>query len=192
MEKPLQTYYGSKHSNGTYQQIINNIPACETFIDAMVGNGGIVTHLKLPSKTIINDIDPDLMDKYSGDGRQIIKENLHVLDLIDKYDTNRSDKVFFYFDPPYLFETRKDNRMRYAFDWNNTEHINFLTRCLTIKSNCMISHAPCNLYDHVLKDWNKVKFWSNTRGGLMEDCIYMNYSFPEKLQDYRYIGNDYI
>jgi hypothetical protein len=48
---------GGKAGNGTYQAIINHIPKCDVFIDAMVGNGGIFFNLNLPALTVINDID---------------------------------------------------------------------------------------------------------------------------------------
>lgn len=192
LQKPRLSYNGGKSGNGTFQTIINQIPQCTTFIDAMVGNGGIVCHLKLPDLTVINDIDSAVIDGFIFDGsHQILKENIPVWDLIDKYDRN-GHGTFFYFDPPYLKSTRKSQLDLYKYEWTLEDHHRFLSKVLTVKSNCMISHYPCDIYDSSLSHWRKIKFQSMTRHGLATEAIYMNYPEPTTLQDYRYIGKDFI
>ena len=200
MNKPFKTYNGGKAGNGTYQKIINHIPKCDVFVDAMVGNGGIFLNLNLPQITVINDIDTSVIDKYNkvlidkhnyeGHNKNIIVENIDYRSLIDKYDDVRS-KVCFYFDPPYLMETRKSNKKLYTFDWELKHHENFLLRAVTVKSNVIISHYPCDLYDKYLNGWYMHDFQSMTRNGLRTERIYMNYPKPYILQDYRYLGSDY-
>ena len=199
--KPFQTYNGGKAGNGTYQQIINHIPKCEFFIDAFVGNGGIFFNLKLPEHTVINDIDPGIIDKYNNVAHTdkntyvsqgVRKENLDYGSLIDKYDCTSSLKTFFYFDPPYLKSTRKSEKNLYKFDWNENDHNLFLSLAVKVKSDCMISHYPCDLYNNSLKDWRFHDFQSITRNGLRTERIYMNYSKPLILQDYKYLGKDFI
>lgn len=192
LQQPFKTYNGGKSGNGTYQSIINHIPECNVFIDGFVGNGGIVCHLNLPDLTVINDIDPGIIDAYDCPAAcNIVKENLHVADLIAKYDVEGSD-TFFYFDPPYLKSARKNSQDLYKYEMSVSDHQNFLSQALNIKSNCMISHYPCSIYDEALSTWNKVLFQSMTRKGLATECIYMNYFPPFLLQDYRYLGKNYI
>lgn len=191
MNRPRPTYNGSKAGNGTYQNIINFIPKCDVFIDAMVGNGGIVCNFNYPGYTIINDVDAGIIDGFDSDGHGVTKENLHVLDLIDKYDP-RFTNAFFYFDPPYLKNTRKSQKNLYAYEWDLEDHQKFLSRILTVKNNCMISHYPCDLYNEKLSNWYKHQFMSNTRHGLAMENIYMNYPPPTILQDYSYVGKDFI
>lgn len=192
MIKPYSTYNGGKAGNGTYQAIINHIPKCDVFIDAMVGNGGIFFNLNLPALTIINDIDRSVIDKYNDASATpgIIVENDHYTGIIAKYDPWHR-KVFFYFDPPYLTETRKSAKRLYKFEWNEDEHRKFLSMAATVKNDVMISHYPCKLYDQYLKAWNQFDFQSMTRNGLATERIYMNYSKPHILQDYRYLGTDF-
>lgn len=190
MNRPKPTYNGSKAGNGTYQNIINFIPKCDVFIDAMVGNGGIVCNLKYPSYTIINDIDAGVIDGFDADGHGITKENLCVLDLIDKYD-QRFTNAFFYFDPPYLKSTRKNQKSLYRHEWDLEDHQKFIAKVLTVKNNCMISHYPNAWYAEAFEKWNQHLFWSTTRNGRALECIYMNYEAPSILQDYRYLGKDF-
>lgn len=191
IQKPFNNYFGGKAGNGTYQFIINQIPKVEMFIDAMCGNLGITSNLKLPSITVLNDYDSCITDKlsqYSSDN--IIVKNCSYWDLIDNYDNDGHNKIF-YFDPPYLKSSRKSSTDIYKFEWSDEDHKKFLSRAMIVKSNCMISHYPCSLYDEALKNWRKLTFKSMTRQGLITEAIYMNYPQPKILQDYRYIGKDF-
>lgn len=192
MKKPFKTYNGGKAGNGTYQQIINQIPQCDVYIEPMVGNGGIFHALNLPALKVINDIDARVIAAYDVAGSQskILVFNYcykHIIDMCHSF----SDKKFVYFDPPYLFDTRKSQKPLYKFEWTEADHIEFLTLAVSIKSNCMISHYPCELYDTMLAGWRTHDFQSMTRNGLRTERIYMNYPEPAILQDYRYIGTDY-
>jgi DNA adenine methylase len=196
--QPFKTYNGGKSGNGVYQQIINLIPKCDVFIDAMVGNGGIASRLRLPAVTVINDYDAGVIDKYvcviTTDinvygGHGIFKENLHSRALIDKYDYGT--RSFFYFDPPYLKSTRRSSRDLYKHEWTESDHVEFLSKVVNMKSKCMISHYPCTLYNEALKGWHTHTFEAQTRQGKAIECLYMNYPAPAVLQDYRYIGKDF-
>jgi len=192
MKKPFETYNGGKAGNGTYQQIINHIPKCDVFVDAMVGNGGIFYNLALPALTHINDIDPLVIAKHdvSSCATKIIKSNVDYKSLIVKYSGN-TGTVFMYFDPPYLFETRKSQKPIYRHEWADQDHHVFLAAACIAEFNVMISHYPCPLYDETLKGWYTHDFQSMTRQGLRTERIYMNYAPPVILQDFRYIGKDY-
>ena len=85
--KPHTTYNGGKAGNGTYQNIINHIPKCDTFIDAMVGNGEIFFNLNLRTLTVINDIDKSVIDRYNqASVPGIVVENKDYAGIIKKYD----------------------------------------------------------------------------------------------------------
>ena len=47
------------------------------------------------------------------------------------------------------------------------------------------------MYQHELKDWNKIHFTSQTRKGVAVETVYFNYNMPTELHDYSYIGSDY-
>ena len=164
--KPLTTYNDDKADNCTYQYIINYIPKSDTFIDVMVGNGGIFFNLNLPTLTVINDVDKSVIDRYNDASVPgIIVENKDYAGIIRKYDVV-GQKIFFYFDPPYLIETRRSSKRLYNYEWNEEDHVQFLKRSLIVKSNVMVSHYPCRLYDKYLIGWNHFDFQSMTRKGL--------------------------
>ncbi len=194
MKKPFKTYNGGKSGAGVYQNIINNIPKCEIYLEPMVGNGGIVYNLNLPGTTVINDVDGSVMDAHFKTMSQ--HSYSHVMFFQEDYKVvlNRFDGVpnaFFYFDPPYHFDTRKSKRNIYKYEWSHEQHVDFLQRAVNIKSNCMISHYSCELYDTMLKGWRTFDFACMTRNGQRTERIYMNYPEPEILQDYSYTGSDY-
>lgn len=191
MQSPFSTYNGGKAGHGTYQAVINQIPQCKLFIDAMVGNGGIVRNLRLPDLTVINDIKAGLTASYDCTAvPAVIKEQLDYRDLIAKYDWQRPSVVF-YFDPPYLKSSRKSQKNLYDHEWNDQDHLQFLIDITQMKSNVLVSHYPCDLYDRALNSWRSVTYQSITRQGLATEKLWMNFPPPGRLQDYRYLGNSY-
>jgi len=195
MEKIFKTYNGGKNGNGTFQNIINNIPKCTHFIEVFGGSCAISRNIILPCSTVINDIDRSIYIKLLELSKHlqsnVVVENESYSHIIDKYDVV-SCNTFFYMDPPYLFSTRKSGKKLYNYEFSDDDHVNFLTMANKVKSNCMISHYPCELYDTYLKDWRTFDFESSTRHGMRTERIYMNYQQPENLQDYRYVGANYI
>lgn len=199
--QPFPTYNGGKSGAGTYQNIINHIPKCDLFIDACTGNNSIVSKFKiLPSRIILNDIDniiyKALVDAVFKSLDNIPEEttvqvlNMDYSALIKKYDDGRAG-TFFYFDPPYLISSRTSAKQLYQYNWIDSQHEEFIKRMLKMKSQVMISHYPCKMYDQAFKKWHSFTFKSTTRGGLREEKIYMNYATPSLIQDYSYVGNNF-
>lgn len=197
----IKNYPGSKGANGAWQQIISQIPKCDRFVEAMCGSAFISRKLQGVIPIVIaNDIDRSVIDKIdltagttsnsNGTTYEVEIENTSARSLIDKYD-NASGKTVFYFDPPYLMETRSYKGKIYKHDWIDAAHTEFLAMATTVKSNCMISHYPCALYDETLKDWRKIQYNSMTRAGLRVENLYMNYPAPLLLADYRSVGENF-
>lgn len=185
------SYFGGKGGNGTYQNIINEIPKCNIYVECMVGGGSIFKNLELPDITVINDIDPGVIEKYNciGHGNDIRVYNEDYRKVCNLYDG--SDTVI-YFDPPYHFDTRKSKQKRYFLEWDTMDHIAFLDYVSSLKSKIIISHYPFFLYDNYLQSWRTKEFLSMTRKGQVLEKIYMNFDTPLLLQDYRYIGDNFI
>lgn len=177
----MKNYPGSKGGNGTWQQIISRIPKCDLFIEAMAGSGILSKKLSgYPCSTVTNDLNRSLPTD----------EHLHYWALIDKYDSDNRLKVFFYFDPPYMFSTRRSQRRLYIREWSDSDHDEFLSRVLTVKSDCMISHYPCDKYNDALQSWRSVEFPSMTHAGLRTEKIWMNYAHPKILLAADKVGSD--
>jgi len=184
----IKDYPGSKATSGTYQKIISEIPRCDRFIEVMCGSAFISSKIKGNATIIINDVDTAVVSKINLP--RCKKENQSYECIIDKYDFG--EKTVFYFDPPYLMETRSYQGQLYKFDWSKQDHKKFIAKVLTVKSNCMISHFPCSMYDKAFKSWRKIYYNRMTRAGVREECLYMNFKQPALLLDYRYVGADYI
>jgi hypothetical protein len=177
----MASYPGSKGGNGTWQQIISRIPQCDLFIEAMSGSGILSEKLKSYScSTVTNDLNRSLT----------ANENLSYGSLIDKYDCDADRKIVFYFDPPYMLSTRRSQRKIYKLEWSDNDHDNFLSRVLTVKSDCMISHYPCEKYNNALQSWRSVRYQSMTHAGPRTECLWMNYQQPKLLLAADKVGSD--
>lgn len=195
-DKAVATYFGGKGAPGAYQTIINQIPACDVYVEPMLGGGAVYRNLQLPRLTVISDIDSGLIAKYneaghgSRDGVLLINEPYtRVIDMLDK---KRPDGTVVFFDPPYLKASRKSQADVYKYEWSDDDHRNFLQYVKLLKFNVIISHYPCDFYDGWLLGWRTVDYKSMTRHGLADERLYMNYPEPTFLQDTRYVGNDFI
>jgi len=101
-------------------------------------------------------------------------------------------RTFIFIDPPYMKEVRSDRRNIYTHEWDEGDHVKFLSwlHCSPASAAMvMITHPRNLLYENSLQGWNTVDFSYQTRGGIRQDCIWFNYTGPEVLHDYRYVGN---
>jgi site-specific DNA-adenine methylase len=168
----MKNYPGAKGISGHLQQIVSLIPKCDVFIEAMAGSAVISNYLCSYVATVVtNDIDACLP----------VANHLDYRYLVAKYDCDGSRKTVFYFDPPYLMSTRSYQGKLYRYEWNEQDHEDFLTIVRAVKSDCMISHYPCQLYDDALQGWRKYSYTAMTRGGKRIECVYMNFAEPLEL-----------
>lgn len=183
---PLPEYPGRKGASGTAQKIISEIPKCDRFIDGMCGSGYIGSLVR-GCQIILNDVDKTVIDRVNC-AAGVVKENTDYRNIIDKY--NFAGSVF-YFDPPYLFQTRSYKGNIYKHEWTELDHIVFLGIVRQVRQPVMISHYPCPLYDRELSEWRKITYRTMTRAGVRDECLYMNYSQPPLLQCFSSVGEDF-
>lgn len=186
----LEHYPGSKEVNGTIQTIINLIPPHKNYYELFLGKGTVFLYKKLASYSYLNDINPHITTLWL---RSNIKDihigNADALQILSSLiDTNTN--TFIYCDPPYPKLSRRSQADIYDYEMTDPEHKEFLSTAIKVKCNCMISTYPNKLYSEMLKDWHKVEFQSQTRGGSATEVLYMNYPTPTELHDYRYLGKD--
>lgn len=99
---------------------------------------------------------------------------------------------FVYSDPPYLFATRKQQAPIYTHEYSEADHIALLGVLVGLPCNVMISGYPSPLYDELLPGWRTSTTRTITRGGTPAiEKVWMNYDPPDRLHDYRYLGDDY-
>jgi len=115
--------------------------------------------------------------------------NQDALTLLGKYDSNNT---FFYLDPPYVFNTRTALNM-YINELKDDIHINMCNIIASMKSKVLISGYDNEIYNDILKNWNKVynkkkKAGStagrNGFGSYRQEVLWMNYDVPTRQMDF--------
>lgn len=201
--QPYTDYPGGKSQTGTYQQIINFIPPHRVRYILFAGNCGIHHNIREAEFHIINDLNPQVIADWEATGlgvrgdykfSSIDARNFLRYDIYDKEYTRQHRHSFVYLDPPYLYSTRKGQLPIYKFELGETQqHIELLQACIALppEIKVMISHYPCDLYDEMLKGWNKHTFTAKTRRSVVTEAIYYNYDLDGHLHDYSYIGQNF-
>lgn len=189
--EPIKNYPGKKGAAGTWQQILSQIPKCELFIDAMGGSGFVGSSVKpFGCQVIVNDLNRSVIDKISYAAEHVTFMTQDYKQLISWYDNGSPGRVF-YFDPPYLLETRSYKKPIYKHEWSDGDHKRFLKAVAAMKCPVMISHYPCQMYDQALKKWRKITYNAMTRAGVRQENLYMNYPQPVLLQCYQVVGENF-
>lgn len=195
MKLDINNYPGSKAASGLWQMIINHIPECTFFYEAFAGGAAITRKLLQSNHTVkyfylleksINVFN-QLYEEYLETSRVHVKriDSLEVLSqkLLDGINY---DETFFYFDPPYLKDSRRNTKDIYEHEFSIQDHEAFfdLIRSISREANCdfLISHYPCKEYDDLASELNLTYKDINvmTRGGVATERIYMNYDINER------------
>jgi len=111
--------------------------------------------------------------------------------IISRYDTERT---FFYLDPPYLPDTRRDGG--YKHEMTIEDHKDLLKLITNIKGKVLLSGYDNELYQNYLKNWHKIDFRVSTSVPLRKkeekeennfeenfriETVWMNYEMDENL-----------
>lgn len=186
MEK---NYIGNKGGQGIKEQLINHFPSCHRYFSLFFGKGGFEKcNLTKGITWICAEKDVSLHDNAYDVARTVFNDYDSCL---DSFEFSTNDFVFA--DPPYMFSTRRSRKKYYKHEFNDDDHIKFLTRVHSLKCMCMITHPENDLYNEFLESWFKIPMRYQTRGGMFEDCIYLNYnSCSIELYNYSCIGSNFI
>lgn len=112
-----------------------------------------------------------------------------ALDFLEGYKFTGCELV--YCDPPYLHETRNTKRMYGRFELDDQAHLRLLAILRRIETNVVLSGYYSSLYGKELKNWRVHSFGTSNRAGQRTtETLWMNYSPPPELHDYRYLGSD--
>ena len=85
--------------------------------------------------------------------KEVQIENLDVIELIKKYD---KEDTLFYLDPPYITETRKQQKS-YDHEMTDEQHIELVNTLLTVKGKVVLSGYDHPIYDTLLSNgWKKI------------------------------------
>jgi DNA adenine methylase len=204
MPPSLVTYNGGKGGAGTYQAIINEMPAHARYFEPFLGGGKVMYH-KLPA--LINsgsDIDGQVIAAWNAanpyvsepqDGLEV-RWFLNKIDALEMLPMIRShydweDSVI-YCDPPFPMAERRSTAAVYANESDDRLHESLIEELLKFRrARIMLSTYDNPLYKAQLVNWRTVNYSSTTRRGHRIETLYMNFDPPKLLHDYRYLGTDY-
>lgn len=104
-------------------------------------------------------------------------ENLSAIEVINRYNT---EDVFIYADPPYLLDTRKG--YLYKHEMTDEQHIELLELLAKHPGKVMISGYENDLYNGILKGWEKAYKNTTAEKGLQrQEVIWMNYEVNKQI-----------
>ena len=209
MKLDINNYPGSKNGAGVLAWLINHTPKSEVYYEIFGGSAVFSFELKkLVEKADVvvyeksTDVHSQLSEKtkeYKGKNKRIVPTVCcfcgikRVETLISQW-RDLSD-FFFYFDPPYLFESRSSKRPLYHHEWTMNDHLIFfeLVKKLSDKgAKIMISHYPNDLYCRTFQDWFTSEMQTRTRTKTVTEKIWMNYDIAQlKLATAFYVGKDF-
>lgn len=182
-------YPGGKGASGVYQRLINQIPIHRVYIESHLGGGALMRYKRLAQINIGLDIDPAVLKRWSGMvGLEVICAD--AVRYLKNYPFKGDE--FIYADPPYLPSTRRSHRAIYPNEYTQEQHVELLQCLIQLPCSIMISGYSSELYAEHLKDWRYLSFVTRTRSGAnATESLWMNYPPPEKLHDYRFIGDSF-
>lgn len=146
---------------------------------------------KRPARSNIGiEIDPEVVEMWTKEhpiGFELIHDN--AINCLNNYRFTGKELV--YCDPPYLRETRKKSGRLYKYDYSREHHIELLEILKSLPCKVMISGYETSLYKESLKGWYTHCFQAVCHHGVATQWLWMNYSAPVELHDYRYLGNNF-
>jgi len=183
-------FFGGKGK--TFQQLINLMPPHEVYIETHLGGGSVIRHKRPAKRNIGIEIDPKALEMWPEEEKRSYMELIQAdaVGYIKGYRFSGNELV--YCDPPYLRETRRNSKRKYyRFEYTVEQHLELLKVIKTIPCMVMISGYESDLYNEILKGWHIQTFQSAVRGGIHTEWVWMNYSEPVELHDYRFLGNNF-
>lgn len=188
------TYPGGKAGAGVYQQIINQVPPHEIYIEPFLGGGAVLARKRPAVASIALDCDAEAIAAFKA-GSSIPGVTYVCGDAISflrSYSWRGGE--FVYCDPPYLFDVRGSKRRAlYAHEFGEYDQHEELL-CVLLSLPCMVAVSGywSELYSVRLSCWRSITFNSVTRSGrVAEEWLWMNYPEPVELHDYSYLGGNY-
>lgn len=121
---------------------------------------------------------PDWVMKATKRLKHVQIECMPAIELIKRF---KYPNVLIYADPPYLLGTRAGKQ--YTHEMTDEDHVKLLETLLQHPGPVILSGYQSEMYDVILKDWNKTNIKSNAEGGdIRTEVIWMNFQPIEQLR----------
>ena len=189
------TWPGGKNGAGVYQRIINHMPPHKTYIEGFCGSGAILRKKRPAARNIAIDASQtaiDLCQNLAGDRSDVEYLKGNTLQMLSSpiLKCLADERTLAYFDPPYVMGTRKGGKI-YDHEMSDSDHIDLLIMIAELPCMIMISGYRNAFYDHGLKSWHRVDYMAQTRQGMVDEALWMNFEPPNYLHDYSYLRENY-
>jgi DNA adenine methylase len=185
---PPGRYPGGKNGAGVYQQIINQMPPHDIYIESHLGSGAVLRRKRPARRNIGIDIDPGAIAAFDGAGLDVDLVQGNATFYLDALTLTGRELV--YADPPYWPDSRKDLSL-YRHEMTREQHAELLDVLTALPCLVIISGYWSDYYAQRLKGWRTHTFQAMTRRGPATEWLWMNFDEPTHLHDYRYLGADY-
>lgn len=184
------SYDGGK--GNTFRHIINQMPPHKVYIEPFLGMGAVMRNKRpAPDLNLGLDIDSEVIAQWQGHGLpgvQVVAGDA----LIFLRNYKWTGKELVYLDPPYLIDTRRDQRAIYRYELSDAEHYELLHQIRQLPCMVMISGYWSKIYAGQLPGWRTVSFQATTRGRTSAtEWLWMNFPEPDQLHDYRWLGETF-
>ena len=159
-------------------------------METHLGGGAVMRNKRVARSNIGIEIDPEVVKmwrKAQPIGFELIHDD--AINQLNKYHFTGKELV--YSDPPYLRETRKKPERLYRYEYSRQQHIELLETLKTLPCKVMVSGYESSIYKESLKGWHTHKFQAACHHGVATEWVWMNYSRPVQLHDYRYLGSNF-
>lgn len=174
-----------------FKKLINLMPPHGVYLETHLGGGAVMRNKRPAKRNIGIEIDPEVVRMWNREPRSLVMEIIQTdaLDYLKGYSFRGTELV--YCDPPYLLETRKKRSRLYKYDYSPSQHTKLLEVIKTLPCMVMISGYDSALYQESLKGWHTHRFQAGCHYGVATEWLWMNYSPPVELHDYRYLGDNF-
>jgi DNA adenine methylase len=182
------SYPGGKGGAGVAQIIINQQPPHSHYVEPFLGSGAVMRAKRPAFWNTAIDLDADPIAAF-GEPAGFTVINGDGIEWLA--DANLRADALVYCDPPYLLKVRSSQRRLYRCEFDEEDHWALLRIVKRLKCMVQISGYWSSLYAKRLEGWRVVRFQGMTRGGLREECLWMNYAEPIALHDYSHLGSGF-
>ena len=102
---------------------------------------------------------PDQIALFTQRLQGVVIENRPAMEVIERFDGKGRQDVLFYFDPPYVQETRGKS-IGYTHEMDNEDHVELLKRLVEVKGMVVQSAYDSPLYKSWLNDVGPATKWT--------------------------------
>ena len=168
------------------------MPPHDVYIEGFCGSGAVIRNKRPAVKNFALDLSKEALDlcqELAGDRTDIEYITYNACHGFGAL-FDQAERALIYFDPPYVMSTRVRKDV-YAFEMTDADHERLLWQAKSYDCMVMISGYRSTLYDEALADWRRIDYMAQTRGGMKEESLWMNFPEPTELHDYSFLGDNF-